>query len=81
MTETVKVYKHELDADWIYTSGRKNVLRGEVKGVWIKVHMTLPSGEKVTRDYRLPDSIGNKRKWTDTSVAVGMNSSSRRRKN
>lgn len=78
-TEAVKVYKAELDADWIYTSGTKNVQRGRVHGIWLRVHMTLPSGEKLTRDYCLPDSLNNSKAWMASTVAVGMNSSSKRK--
>ena len=73
MTETVKVYKSELDADWIFFSGAKNVQRGKVHGIWVRVHLMLDSGEKVTREYCLPDSLENGKVWASSSKKVGMN--------
>ncbi len=80
MTDSVRVYKTELDADWIYTSGAQNKQDGEVHGIWARVHMKLDSGETLTRDYCLPDSLNNSRAWTTTSEHVGMNSASKKKK-
>ncbi len=73
MTKTVKIYKKELDSGWIYTSDIKNVQKGRVRGIWIRVYMNLSSGEKLTRNYCLPDSLNNSKAWMRSSVNVGMN--------
>ncbi len=80
MTETVRVYKTELDADYYYTSGSQNVQKGKVHGIWVRAHMKLDSGETITRDYCLPDSLNNKKAWASSSVGVGMNSSRKKKK-
>lgn len=73
LTKTVKIYKRELGGGWYYSSGIKNVQRGQVRGIWIRVHMKLSSGEKLTRDYCLPDSLNNSKSWMKSSINVGMN--------
>ncbi|MEE9369785.1 MAG: hypothetical protein V3V05_13130 [Pontiella sp.] len=80
MTEAVKIYKAELDADWIYTSGVKNVQKGKVHGIWVQVHMKLDSGEKISRNFSLPDSLNNNKAWKTSSTYVGMNSSRKKNK-
>jgi hypothetical protein len=35
--------------------------------------MKLSSGEKLTRDYCLPDSLENSKEWMASSINVGMN--------
>ncbi len=72
-TKKVLIYKDELDADWYYGSGADNVQRGEVHGIWLRASIELPGGEKIIRDFCLPDSLANSRKWTTSSVNVGMN--------
>lgn len=72
-TKTVKIYREELDSDWYYGSGADNVQRGVVHGIWLRASTTLPDGEKVVREYSLPDSLPNSRAWTTKSIAVGMN--------
>jgi len=77
LTKPVNIYTAELDADWSYTSGAKNKQDGDVRGVWIQVHMDLKSGERITRSYCLPDSLPNSKTWSASSRAVGMNSASK----
>lgn len=72
-TGEVTVYKEELDSGAFYTDGRDNVQRGDVHGIWIRVHLKLPSGEKRTREYCLPDSLGNSKAWMTSSIRAGMN--------
>lgn len=79
-TDSVVLYKKTLDADWVYTSDIKNVQKGEVDGIWIRMTMTTDSGKTFTRDYCLPDSLDNKRVWTTTSEYVGMNRASNKKK-
>jgi len=73
VTEMVKIYKRELSGGYYYDANIKNVQTGRVRGIWIRVTMKLSSGEKLTRDYCLPDSLGNSKAWMKSSVNVGMN--------
>ena len=78
-TDAVSVYKNELNSGWYYGSPQKgsagidNVQDGEVHGIWVRVHLKLPSGDKVTREFCYPDSISNSRAWANSSVTAGMN--------
>ena len=72
-TEVVLIYKAELDSGYYYTAGSDSSQDGEVHGIWLRLTMELPGGEKVVRDFSMPDSIPNGHKWTTTSVKVGMN--------
>ena len=78
-TEAVSTYTKELDSGWYYgnsndgASGRKNIQRGDVHGVWIRLHLTLTSGAKETRELCYPDSLSNSRVWVSSSIRVGMN--------
>jgi len=72
-TRPVLIYKAELDSGWYYTSGTDSSQDGEVHGIWVRFTMELPGGDKVVRDFSLPDSIPNGHQWTTTSVKVGMN--------
>jgi hypothetical protein len=78
-TETVTIYKEEMDSDYTYSSGAANTSKGKVHGIWVRVIMKLTSGETLARSYCLPDSLNNKRVWKKSSVNVGMNSSKRKR--
>ena len=73
MTEMVKIFKKELGGDYYYTEDIKNVQSGQIRGIWIRVSMKLSSGEKLTRDYCLPDSLENSKVWMASSINVGMN--------
>jgi|GEM_PF-3389995 len=79
MTEGVTIYKKTLDADWMYYADIKNVQKGDVDGIWIRITMTTDTGKEFVRDYCLPDSLNNKRTWTTTSTYVGMNKEPRRK--
>jgi hypothetical protein len=69
----VKIFKKELGGDYYYTEDIKNVQSGKIRGIWIRVSMKLSSGEKLTRDYCLPDSLENSKVWMASSINVGMN--------
>ena len=62
-TQNVMVYKSRSD---------KAVL-GQVIGIWLRVHMETESGVKMTRDYKLPDSLGNSRGFSTQSIPAGLN--------
>ncbi len=72
-TEAVSTYTQELSADWYYGSGSDNVQRGDVHGIWIRVHLKLPSGETETRECCLPDSLKNSKAWMTSSIRAGKN--------
>ena len=72
-TAEVLVFKEELDSDAEYASGANNVKRGQVHGLWLRASIALPTGERVFREYCLPDSLPNSRTWTTKTVAVGLN--------
>lgn len=72
-TKSVLIYKEELSADYHWVDGTDNVQRGEVHGIWVKASLTLPGGDTIVRDFCLPDSLANSRKWTTKTVNVGMN--------
>lgn len=72
-TEPVTVYTYELDSSWSYTDGRKNKISGEIRGLWVRVNMTMKNGEVLTRDFCMPDSLSNSKAWATSSTHVGMN--------
>lgn len=78
-TEAVSTYTRELDSNWTYgdgggnSSGVKNIQRGDVHGIWIRIHMTMPSGEKATREVCFPDNLSNSKAWMNSSIRAGMN--------
>ena len=72
-TAEVMVFKEELDSGYYFTSGRPNVKHGQVHGLWLRASIALPSGERVYRDYSLPDSLPNSKTWTTKAVSVGLN--------
>lgn len=73
LTQTVKIYKEELGGEYYYDADINNVQAGKVRGIWVRVKMKLPSGDTLTRDYCLPDSLDNSKAWMTSSVNVGMN--------
>ena len=73
LTEVVSTYTAELSGNARYTSGKSNVQRGDVHGIWIRVHLKLPSGQKGTREFCYPDSLNNSRAWVSSSIRAGMN--------
>ena len=72
-TDPVTLRKHELSADWFYYSGAENTQKGKMIGIWLRVHLPLSEGRKMTRHYSLPDSLMNNRKWFDHTIPVGAN--------
>ena len=72
-TESVSTFTEELDSGWYYFSGSGNIQRGDVHGIWIRIHMTLPSGQKATREMCYPDSLSNSKAWMNSSIRTGMN--------
>lgn len=79
-TETVIIYKRSLDADYIYTSNIKNVQKGKIHGVWLKATMKTETGQTFTREYMLPDSLSNKRAWSEEPVYAGENRAPQKKK-
>ncbi len=78
-TEAVSTYIEEMDSNWSYIDDdgnpikAKNVQRGDVHGIWIRVHLKLPSGERGMREYCLPDSLNNSKVWKTSSIRAGLN--------
>ncbi len=77
-TEAVSIFAEELPPGWSYgnESGRSSVdtvQRGDVHGIWIRVHLNLPSGQKGMREFCYPDSLSNSRAWVSSSIRAGMN--------
>lgn len=73
MTEAVSVYTYELDSNFIYVDGTDNKISGKVRGVWIRVNMKTDSGNVLTRDFCMPDSLSNSKAWTTSSKHAGRN--------
>ncbi len=72
-TKAVSTYMAEVSSGVIWTDGRENVQRGGVHGLWVRIYMTLPSGEERVRDFCFPSSLNNSRTWATSSIRVGMN--------
>ena len=53
--------------------GRSEGVRGEVVGLWLRVHATSPSGVVITREQVSPAGLGNSKVWTSTTAAAGLN--------
>lgn len=71
-TEKIKTYKKELNTSYYY-SNRDLTQKGEVLGIWIRVHSKLPSGESLIREYSMPDKILESKRWAESSTNVGLN--------
>jgi hypothetical protein len=77
-TKEVSIYKKELSSDYYYgtsggSSGIDNVQQGEVHGLWVRVHLMLPTGFKETRDFCFPDRLNSSRVWATNSIPAGVN--------
>jgi len=72
-TEAVSTFTEELDGGWYNGSGADNVQRGDVHGIWIRIHLKLPSGQTGMREYCYPDSLNNSRAWMTSSIRAGRN--------
>lgn len=78
-TDAVSIFKDTMDSGVILitldgkSADSDNVQEGEIHGIWIRVHLKLPSGERVTREYLMPNSINKSRKWTESSRRAGLN--------
>jgi hypothetical protein len=53
--------------------GRTEEARGEVLGLWLRVHAASPSGAVITREHCSPPDLSSFKAWTDRTVAVGLN--------
>jgi hypothetical protein len=53
--------------------GTSGTTKGMVQGIWIRAVATLPDGEKITRELRLPEDVIKSKNWTTRSVLVGLN--------
>jgi hypothetical protein len=73
LTDPVKLLRHELNSDWYYYSGSENTQKGKVIGIWLRVHLPLSDGQRITRQYSLPESIKDKKEWSDFNISVGTN--------
>lgn len=72
-TEAVTTYKAELSSERHFTSGAKNVHKGEVHGICVRVYLKVPGAGQETREFCLPDTLMKKQSWVTSSVDVGMN--------
>lgn len=71
-TKEVTTYKRELDSNWIYAEGTDQTQTGKVRGIRIRIHAELPSGDTLIREFSMPDNLGDKMKWATSSIDVGM---------
>lgn len=72
-TESVTLYKAELDSGRFYYSGSGNVRNGDIHGIQVRVSLKVPGGSKETRTFAQPDAIVKSQSWATSSVPVGMN--------
>ena len=72
-TKTVSTYMKELGSGAVWTDGSENVQRGGIHGLWIRIHMIMPSGEETVRDICFPSSLSNGKAWMTSSIRAGMN--------
>ena len=72
-TTEVMVFKEEMDSSYYFTDGRPNVKDGQVHGLWLRASISLPDGERVYREFSMPNSLPNSRQWTTKTVRAGMN--------
>lgn len=79
-SDVVIIYKATLNAENYYSTSGKSKLNGEVIGIWMRIHTKLPSGEKVIREYSRPDKIIENHKWAKSSMAVGLNQTTKKQK-
>jgi hypothetical protein len=53
--------------------GQSEGARGEVLGLWLRVHATSPSGVVIIREHRSPSTLGSTKDWTNRTIAAGLN--------
>lgn len=53
--------------------GRTEGARGEVLGLWVRVHAASPSGVVITREHHSPANLGTFKVWTSKTVMAGLN--------
>lgn len=69
-TSPVKILN---DTGRVTAFGRTEGARGEVQGLWLRVHATTPSGSVITREHCSPAELSSSKAWIDRAVAVGLN--------
>ena len=72
-TDGVLLCNYEKRGEVTIFGSTKEGAVGVIQGLWIKIVATLPSGERIVDELRLPIDIGNKREWSSTSVFFGLN--------
>ena len=72
ITEKVRTYKKELNTSYYY-SDSDITQKGEVIGIWVRIHTKLSSGETLIREYSLPDKILESKRWEKSSTRTGLN--------
>jgi hypothetical protein len=67
-TKSIQLYSEESQTTIF---GAADTFNADVRGIWLRLTTTLPSGEKITREYRTSnDSFW---KWADYSIGAGLN--------
>ena len=70
-TETVLICDENNRSSGLF--GFDGGARGAIHGIWLRIAATLPSGERITREFCSPHHIGNSKAWTTTTVLAGLN--------
>ncbi len=61
------------EQDEVSVFGCAGGAKGEIRCVWVRVAATLPSGEKITREFRDPGYFGPDIDWPTATVLAGLN--------
>ncbi len=70
-TETVLICDENNRSSGLF--GSDGGARGAIHGIWLRIATTLPSVERITREFCSPRNIGNSKAWTTTMVLAGLN--------
>jgi hypothetical protein len=65
-TEPIVVFDQHLSGGYDgYVGGLPERQEGDIKGIWVRVVMTTPSGASETRDFLSPESLKNHQAWQE----------------
>ena len=68
-TESVVLNRYDFNStDFYYDSGDPESARGELKGIWLRLTVSVTGGQKVVRDLFEPSSIEGKYTWQERST-------------
>lgn len=76
-TDSIFLYDEQIDTSLFGSTGGAE---GRIQGIWIRATATLPSGNKITREFCNPCTIDQSKDWATTTVLAGLNAEMKKKK-